>query len=177
MSPVADGCGNVEGVSEQSLESAYLTWSDDLVRYAASLVPPDDAADVVADAITSIINAGERRWRRVEQPRAFLFRAVLNHARMYHRARGRRRRRRERLRSLATVGDPDAPFADLLDTDVDRALDGLSPNQRAAVILTYWDDLTSDEVAEILGVRSGTVKQHLARARRALRTELEGSDH
>ncbi len=162
-------------MSEITLETAYRTWSDDLVRYAASLVPPDDAADVVADAMASVVRSGERRWRRVERPRAFLFRAVLNHARMYHRSRGRRVRRRERLRSLTPVGSAPAAGPDEhVPGDVEQALDRLSPNQRAAVVLTYWDDLSTDEVAEILGVRTGTVQQPLARARAALRDELEG---
>jgi RNA polymerase sigma factor (sigma-70 family) len=40
--------------------------------------------------------------------------------------------------------------------------------QRAAVLLTYWADLPVDGVAERMGVSTGAVKRHLARARKHL---------
>ena len=49
----------------------------------------------------------------------------------------------------------------------------LSPRQRAAVVLTYWDDLPPDETAEILEMSEGSVKKHLARARSKLRMVLK----
>jgi RNA polymerase sigma factor (sigma-70 family) len=44
----------------------------------------------------------------------------------------------------------------------------LSVQQRAAVFLTYWEDLRPDAVAERMGVSPGTVKRHLDRARKRL---------
>lgn len=55
-----------------------------------------------------------------------------------------------------------------VDLDVLRAVERLSVQQRAAVFLTYWVDLTPDDVAVRMGVSTGTVKRHLARARRRL---------
>lgn len=49
------------------------------------------------------------------------------------------------------------------------ALKTLPPKQRACVVLRYFGDLSEDEVAETLGLKLGTVKAHLARAREALR--------
>ena len=48
----------------------------------------------------------------------------------------------------------------------------LSPQQRAVVFLTYWDDQGVDAVAELLGVSAGTVRRQLGRARRRLREVL-----
>jgi RNA polymerase sigma factor (sigma-70 family) len=59
------------------------------------------------------------------------------------------------------------PVADL-DFEVLDAVDRLSVQQRAAVFLTYWEDLGPDEAASRMGVSAGTVKRHLARARKRL---------
>ena len=40
--------------------------------------------------------------------------------------------------------------------------------------LTYWDDLTPAQIAELLGVGEGTVRKQLARAREQLRRILDG---
>jgi len=42
-----------------------------------------------------------------------------------------------------------------------------------AIALTYWEQLSPAEVAEVLGVPTGTVKSRLARARHRLRAEIE----
>ena len=57
--------------------------------------------------------------------------------------------------------------------DAQRALAGLSPQQRAVVYLTYWDDLTPAQVAALLGVSEGSVRKQLARAREQLRRVLD----
>lgn len=57
-------------------------------------------------------------------------------------------------------------------TEVLSALAGLSPRQRACVVLRYLEDLSEAEVARTLGTRLGTVKAHLAQARTRLREML-----
>ncbi len=49
------------------------------------------------------------------------------------------------------------------------ALRGLSPRQRAVVVLRYFDDLTEAETAAALGCSVGTVKTHASRALAHLR--------
>jgi RNA polymerase sigma-70 factor (ECF subfamily) len=48
----------------------------------------------------------------------------------------------------------------------------LSMRQRAVVVLTYWDDLDADEISRRLGISSGAVRKHLARARARLKELL-----
>ena len=55
------------------------------------------------------------------------------------------------------------------------ALAQLSPQQRAVVYFTYWDDLLPSQIAELLDVSEGTVRKQLARARDHLRRILR--DH
>ena len=71
-----------------------------------------------------------------------------------------------------TTQDPDVA----LRYDVVRALAELPRQQRAVVVLTYFEDFSHPRAAEVLGVSVGTVKSTLARAPAALRVSprLEG---
>jgi RNA polymerase sigma factor (sigma-70 family) len=63
------------------------------------------------------------------------------------------------------------PAADLI-----RALATLSPNQRAALALRDYADLSTRDVARTLGCSQATVRVHLAQARKRLRPLLEVGD-
>ena len=60
---------------------------------------------------------------------------------------------------------------------VQRAVDRLPRQMRAAVMLRFYDDMTEPEVAAALGVSVGTVKSTVARAVAKLRKDAElGAD-
>ena len=58
---------------------------------------------------------------------------------------------------------------------VTKALATLSPKLRAAIVLHYYDGLTRDEIAAVLGVPAGTVASRIAKAVAIMRKSL-GSD-
>lgn len=142
----------------------YEKYASELVRFATGLVGPDDAPDVVADAFAGVL--GSRSWEKVDEPRAYLYRTVLNEVRMRHRSTMRRRAREMHMASREEIFDPE------IRPEVLEAMGVLSTKQRAAVVLTYWEDLKPGEVAERLGVSEGTVRRHLTRARSKLREVL-----
>ena len=55
------------------------------------------------------------------------------------------------------------------------ALRRLPPRQRAAVVLRYWEDLSIEETAGLLGCAVGTVKSQTAKGLAALRPLLAGT--
>jgi RNA polymerase sigma-70 factor (ECF subfamily) len=59
-----------------------------------------------------------------------------------------------------------------LDDDVQRALDALLPEYRAAVVLCDIEGLTYEEIAAALDVKLGTVRSRIHRGRSQLRTAL-----
>jgi RNA polymerase sigma-70 factor (ECF subfamily) len=146
-------------------ERIYRKHAEELTRFATFLVGPDDAPDVVSSAVLRALSSPV--WAGVDHHRAYLFRAVLNEARMQHRTTARRHARERRSATPETVDEIDL-LSDVLDM-VER----LSPRQRAVVYLAYWDDLAPAAIAEVLGVSEGSVRRHLARARAALRRMLD----
>ena len=144
----------------------YEKHASELVRFATGLVGPGDAADVVAEAFARAI--ASRAWDRVEEPRPYLYRTVLNEVRMRHRSTMRRRAREMRAAQREGVHDPE------IRPEVLEAMSVLSARQKAVVFLTYWEDLTPGDVAGRLGISTGSVKRHLARARAKLREVLNG---
>lgn len=143
-------------------EQVYRSYSQELTRYATGLVGPFDAPDVVTDACLKAFET--RTWPDVLDRRAYLYRTVLSVANDHH-----RRTLSRRLRELRTAERDEVPdHAQNVDLEVLEAVARLSVQQRAAVYLTYWEDLSPEVVAERMGVSTGTVKRHLARARKRL---------
>ena len=76
-----------------------------------------------------------------------------------------------------STGDPNVA-SDTADA-LERALGGLSEDQRTAVVLRYYLHMSEQEMTAALGVKPGTVKSRLSRALRALAgnpnlSDLEG---
>jgi RNA polymerase sigma-70 factor (sigma-E family) len=144
---------------------------DDLLRTAYLIVWDEaEAEDLVQECLLKVA----RRWprvRRMEQPRAYARRILVNLA--VDGARGRARRRSE-LESAAAANpiavDPLPEFdtrAELL-----QALGQLPARQRAVLVLRYFNDLTEAQVAEVLGCPPGTVKSSASRGLARLREAL-----
>jgi RNA polymerase sigma-70 factor (ECF subfamily) len=47
---------------------------------------------------------------------------------------------------------------------IEAALSNLSPRQREAFLLRYWEDFDTNETAQIMGCTDGSVKTHCSRA-------------
>lgn len=86
----------------------------------------------------------------------------------------RRRVEQSHLRALAAeqAAAGESP-ADRHAFDVDAALAGISDEHRVILLLRYHENLTYDEIAEILDVPAGTVASRLNRARTELRSALD----
>ncbi|HEV2088988.1 MAG TPA: RNA polymerase sigma factor SigE [Cryptosporangiaceae bacterium] len=94
---------------------------------------------------------------------------------------GARRRARIRFEALPEDAErvpgrersPEQAYSDdNLDDDVQRALDALPPDFRAAVVLCDIEGLSYQEVAATLGVKLGTVRSRIHRGRSLLRDAL-----
>ena len=147
-----------------SVDDLWHAHGDELIRFATVLVGPNDAHDVVVESFLKVTISIEVRG--VANRRAYLFRAVVNHAHDLRRGRERRW-----ARDLAAIGPASVAAPDTF-IDVRRAVAQLSVQQRAVVYFAYWEDLPERSIADLLQVALGTVRRHLVRARTNLRKAL-----
>jgi RNA polymerase sigma-70 factor (sigma-E family) len=134
-----------------------------------------EAEDLVQETFVRVA----ARWGRVHSPerrlayaRRVLFNLALDDAR-------RRARRREELGPRERVVEqwPDDSAARTLGgvddaAELTWALRALSRQQRAVLVLRYWQDLSEAETADVLGCSIGTVKKTTWRAVARLRGNL-----
>ena len=147
-------------------ETLYALHYARAVRFAHLMTGSREAEDLAQEAFLRAV----RRWDPKSPPEAFwrwlqttMLRLHLN----------RLRRAAAEARAFARRGpDPEVqgepPDHELLD-----ALRSLSPRQRAAVVLRYYEDLPEAEIADRLGCRPGTVKALLHQARQRVRLIVE----
>lgn len=131
---------------------------------------PELAWDAAQDAFLKLY----LRWDTVgdlRDPVAWLYRVALNRCSDYRRIIARATRLTERLEST-NIGMWVEP--QLAHTELALTLGALPRRQRIAATLYYLADLSTEEVARVMGVSPGTVDRHLYRAREALRSSMEG---
>ncbi|MDX6743501.1 SigE family RNA polymerase sigma factor [Actinocorallia sp. A-T 12471] len=158
--------------ADQAVTALYGAEYRSLVRLAALLVRDvATAEEVVQDAFVAMHGA----WRRLRSPDkalAYLRQSVVNRARSVL-------RHRAVVEKYAPKGLPDVQSAEhgaiiQLERDaVVRALHGLPPRQREALVLRYYGDLSEAQIAAAMGISRGAVKSHTARGMAALRNVLE----
>jgi RNA polymerase sigma-70 factor (ECF subfamily) len=142
----------------------------------------DDAEDIVQDAFTIV----HRSAGAFDASRAFapFFYSIVRRLAANRRARERRRARLFSLWGGAAASEPSTPpMDDAILTGIDaaasatlaaRAMEMLSPMQRACFELVSLRDLSTAEVAAMHAISESTVRQHVFRARGALRAALGG---
>ncbi|WP_306204946.1 SigE family RNA polymerase sigma factor [Actinoplanes sp. RD1] len=133
-----------------------------LLRYAAALCGDSgEADDVVQEALTRALV----RWKRIgdlAEPYAYVRTMVTNEFL------ARKRRRRFLLVPLDRHDPPARPPV-RADPEVWAWLAGLPRQQRVVLVLRYYEGLSDDEIAEVLGCRPGTVRGYASRALASLR--------
>ena len=138
-----------------------------LAGWIASLVGDTETArDMAAEAFTRLLG----RWRRVDDPRGFLYVVATNLVRDHWRREERRRRATGRLHRER---HPDAqPAADPWLRDL---VERLPDRFRDIVLLHYYADLPVAAVASAVGRPEGTVKRELSEARALLLAAIEAT--
>jgi RNA polymerase sigma-70 factor (ECF subfamily) len=139
-----------------------------------------DEEDIVQEAFT-VVWKHARRFD-ADRPFAPWFFAVVRRLAMNRRSRDWRRARLLQLWGWATGDNPGSSRAETaliahLDAGAaKRAMETLSPMQRACFELVSVRGLSTEEVAVMHGITVSTVRQHVFRARSALRNVLDGND-
>jgi RNA polymerase sigma-70 factor, ECF subfamily len=132
------------------------------------------AAEDVAQEAFMRAYSGLDRFRDEARLSTWFFKILVRQAHNH--------RRRQRLRRWWTPVQPadaptDEPSSDpALRKRIASAIERLSRGQREAFVLVHLQGFTVAETAGVLGKAPGTIKSHLHRALRTLRTELSDLD-
>ena len=124
-----------------------------------------DANDAAQDAFVSAWR-GLKGLRDLDRFDAWLGRILVNQCRSALRRRGR-------VREVAADESLESPSARSDDFDFDEAFGRLTIDQRTILVLHHLHGYGVREIADWLGIPSGTVKWRLNRARNALQKELD----
>jgi RNA polymerase sigma-70 factor (sigma-E family) len=142
-----------------------------LLRLAVMLAGSrEDGEDLLQSSLLRAARHGER-IAAMDAPTAYL-RTVIVHE---HASRGRRRSRRVREVGAVDMPDPAVASRDeavVLRDQIWRWLATLSAQQRAVLVLRYYEDIADAEIASILGCPESTVRSHARRGLTALRAHL-----
>lgn len=144
---------------------------------------PGEASDVTQDVFLKVFrNVGS--FRGQSSLKTWIYRIAVNEAHNRRRWFGRHRRPEVELESdengkgwLGQLSDPGrSPYDLALNEEwrvaIDKALAGINPVFRTAVVLRDMEDLSYEEIADVLDVSLGTVKSRILRGRESLRKAL-----
>lgn len=155
----------------------YERYRDPIFRFAYRLLGSVEAAeDVVHDCFLGLIKEPGRFDSSRASLRTYLYGAARNQAAKRYQSFGRETGIDELADELRSA-DRQGPMARVLDDElageVERAIAGLPPLQREALVLFEYEELSLAEIAAVVGADSGTVKSRLFRAREKLRSRLD----
>ncbi len=146
-----------------------------LERYAFVLSgDPQLAQDLVQTALVKAY----RRWRQVaraEHPDAYVRRIVTTTYLDWRRRRASTEQPVGELPEEPAVGGDPADRVVRRD-EVTRALAGLTPQQRAVLVLRHYEGCDDAAIAALLGCGEGTVRTHASRGAQRLRAALLDND-
>jgi RNA polymerase sigma-70 factor (ECF subfamily) len=144
----------------------------------------NDASDVVQEVFLKVFRS-VGSFRGQSSLKTWIYRIAVNEAHNHRRWFSRHCCREvavegqnaEHADSLKLAADPGrSPFEQALESEnrtlIEQALDRINPVFRTAVILRDIENLSYEEIADILQVSLGTVKSRILRGRDALRREL-----
>lgn len=179
-------CGLQEG-REEAYEELVAQYEQPVYNLVYRLLSdPRDVSDVVQEVFLKIFRNIEK-FRHQSSLKTWIYRIAVNEAHNYRRWVFRHQRNEV---TLEEYGEGRAGVADMLSDEgrspleqvldgerlvlIEEALSRIPPVYRAAVVLRDMEDLSYDEVAQVLDVSIGTVKSRILRGREALRRELLG---
>lgn len=142
------------------VEAVYREDGDRLWRAVCAFAGD---ADVASDAVAEAFAQALRRGSAIRDPRAWIWRSA------FRLAKGDLQRRS----NLQPGPMPDGAFLDVYPgTELLEALQRLTPQQRAVIVLRYYVDCPVAEIARRTGINALAVRAHLSRGRKHLRVLL-----
>jgi len=161
---------------DEAFQVLYERYRNPIFRFAYRMLGSAEAAeDVAHDCFLSLIKQPERFDSGKASLRTYLYAAARNQAAKRY-TNFAREAAIDELPDEPRMADRHQPITKVLDdelaAEVQKAIAGLPPLQREALVLFEYEDLSLAEIGAITGVDANTVKARLFRARDKLRARL-----
>ena len=150
----------------QDFETMYNRYSKMVYTAAYQYLMNTAAAeDITQDVFVKLLT---RRiaFNDEAHERAWLLRVTINLCKNYKKAKANNNIVFDETYSASSSESVDERL------DIEREMLKLTPSQRCAVYLYYFEGYSVKETARIMGLPDGTVKSHLSRARKTIRINL-----
>lgn len=159
-----------EGASE-AYELLYTRYSDRIYRYCLARLRDTELASDVLQETFLVLWQNASSFQGKSTVSTWLFGIATNKLRSLVRAESRTDvldlQQAEQELTVEDASESSAQKADIL-----SAVRRLPTEQQEVVILTFYADMTYNDIAEIQGVPVGTVKSRMFQARKSLREVL-----
>jgi len=158
----------------RALDELYARYGSSVLGYLISLLSDQSLAEEVLQDVMLAVWNNAANFRAESSVRTWLLVIARN------RAFNTQRRRQLPIISLSDAFEAHSNDTEPLEkverknasSTVRKALDNLPPAHREVLVLVFYHQLSGPEVAEVLGITTGTVKSRLHRAKEALRRVL-----
>ena len=150
------------------IEQLLLENYNKYYRLACSYVHNDeDAGDIVQNgAYKAILNSD--RLEKVEYAETWIYRIMMNEIFSKY-------REKETL-PIHEISFEKGKEDEYENVDLKKAINSLEKEDRAVVVLRYYEDMKLEDIAKVLGENLSTVKSRLYRSMRKLKLQLEPYD-
>ncbi|MEK3887914.1 RNA polymerase sigma factor [Bacillus sp. FSL K6-3431] len=155
--------------SLQSIDAIYLMYKDQIYRFVYRYSNDRQfSIDIVQDTFEKLLKKNYLYIPEKGNFKTYLFQIAYNTMMT-------KLKRRQKFKAILPFLAAESPHTFALEEKllVQKAVQSLSDEQRAVIILSFYHDLTQRETARILGIPVGTVKSRLHHALKKLKADLE----
>lgn len=150
------------------IEQLLLTNYNKYYRLACSYVHNDaDAGDIVQNgAYKAILNSN--KLQNIEYAETWIYRIMMNEIFAKY--------REKEIVPLEIISFDQGKEDEYENVDLKKAIQSLDKEDRAVVVLRYFEDMKLEDIAKILNENLSTVKSRLYRSMKKLKLQLEPYD-
>ncbi|MBS1702160.1 MAG: sigma-70 family RNA polymerase sigma factor [Armatimonadetes bacterium] len=180
MSIYLEGAGNYDedailverfvAGEKTAFEDLYHKYYNKVFSLAKGVMILEEEAIDVTQEVFALVYRNLHRFNRQAKFSTWLFRITINRSIQESRKRRFKHKHVELIEAAESVA-PEAPEHD--DPRIQAAMEKLTPQDRAIIILFYWQEQTLQEIAESMDINLNAAKTRLYRARERFRTFFE----
>ena len=155
----------------EAYEQLVNRYKNALYHHCFAIIRDEDAAEDIAQQAFITVYYKLKLYKSEYRFSTWLFKVATNKALTYLKQRGREVAADDALIANVAATGPE-PKVSAEYAELRTAVDKLNPKYRAAISLYYWQGLSYQEIADVMGWPLGSVKVWMLRAKMQLRKEL-----